>query len=161
MSCILPHMGGGGGPNWYWLKVGQGLLSLLQVRIKGECSYFFCFVTFFHFPFSPLSLSFICSTISPIFSLSLGDHTKWPTMVDVSLNPNQESGYLLKSGTVSVGQVAKRRIGFSRSTKDPFQLLLLLFEQDCLSLFPVHITSQTHFHMDEGLFEMLNPSHAE
>ena len=29
-------------PNWYWLTVGQGLLSLQQVRIEGECCYFFC-----------------------------------------------------------------------------------------------------------------------
>ena len=31
-----------GASNWYWLTVGQGLLS------------FFCFFTFIHFPFSPV-----------------------------------------------------------------------------------------------------------
>ena len=53
-------------PNWYWLTVGQNLLSLLQVRVEGECSNFFCFVTFFHLPLSPLSFSFISSAISSI-----------------------------------------------------------------------------------------------
>ena len=77
-----------GASSWYWLTVGQGLLSLQQVRVEGECFYFFCFLTFIHFPLSPLSLSFISLTISSLFSLSLGDDTKWPKRVDMSLNPN-------------------------------------------------------------------------
>ena len=36
----------------YWLTVGQGLLSLKQVKIKGGGGYFFCF-----FPFIPVPLS--------------------------------------------------------------------------------------------------------
>ena len=75
--------------NWYWLTVGQGLLPLQQVGVEGECFYFFCFFTFIHFPPSPLSLSFIpLLSLLSLFSLSLGDDTKWPTRVDVSLNPN-------------------------------------------------------------------------
>ena len=91
-----------GASNWDWLTVEQGLLSLQQVRVDGEWFYFFCFFIFIHFPLSPLSLSFISSTISsicllPVYGrwhkmthkgLSLGDHTKWSTRVDVSLNPN-------------------------------------------------------------------------
>ena len=50
--------------------VWQGLLSLQQVRVEGECFYFFCFFTFVHYPLFPLSLSFISSTISS-FSLLL------------------------------------------------------------------------------------------
>ena len=69
-----------GEPNWYWLTVGQGLPSLQQVRVEGECCYFFCSFTFFHFPFPSLSLS--------LFSLFKGDDTKWPTRVHVSLNHN-------------------------------------------------------------------------
>ena len=57
--------------NWYWLTVWQGLLSLQQARIEGECYYFFCFFTFFHFPLSSLALSFISSTISSISFLPL------------------------------------------------------------------------------------------
>ena len=38
-----------------WLTVGQGLLSLQQVRVDEEC-YFFCFFPFYHFPLSSLSL---------------------------------------------------------------------------------------------------------
>ena len=75
--------------NWDWLTVGQGLLFLQQVTVEGGgYFYFFCFFTSIHFPLSPLSLSFISSTISSISSLSLGDGTKWPTRVGVSLNPN-------------------------------------------------------------------------
>ena len=35
--------------NWYWLTVGQGLLSLQQVKVEGECFYFLSFFTFIHF----------------------------------------------------------------------------------------------------------------
>ena len=59
-----------GAPNWYWLTVGQGLLSLQQVRVEGGCCYFFCSFTFFHFPFTSLVLSFISSTISSSLFLS-------------------------------------------------------------------------------------------
>ena len=72
-------------PNWYWLTVGQGLLSLQQVRVEGEYCYFLCSFTFFHFPLSSLSLLLF---LLSLFSLSLGDDTKWLTRVDVSLNPN-------------------------------------------------------------------------
>ena len=41
---------------WDWLTVGQGLLSLQQVRVKGECYNFFCFFPFIHFPASPVPL---------------------------------------------------------------------------------------------------------
>ena len=60
LSCIT------GVSNWNWLTVGQGLLSLQQVRVEEEGFYFFCFFTFIHFPLSPLSLSFIFSTFSLI-----------------------------------------------------------------------------------------------
>ena len=66
VSCVT------GASNWYWLTVGQGLLSLQQVRVEGECFIFYCFLTFIQFPLSPLSLSFIASTVSSIsvFSFS-------------------------------------------------------------------------------------------
>ena len=65
-----------------------GLLSLQQVRVEGVC---------FFFP-SVSSLSFLflflpCPSLSSplllfLFSLSMGNDTKWPTRVDVSFNPN-------------------------------------------------------------------------
>ena len=55
-----------GASNWYWLTVGQGLLSLYWVRVEGECFYFFCFFTFIPVSLSSLSLSFISSTLSSI-----------------------------------------------------------------------------------------------
>ena len=53
------------GSNWYWLTVGQGLLSLQQVRVEGKCLYFFCFFTFIPVLLSSLALSFV-----PVPSLS-------------------------------------------------------------------------------------------
>ena len=59
---ILRHRG------VHWLTVGQGLLSLQQVRVEEGCFYFFCFFTVIFL--SPLSLSFISSTISSISLLT-------------------------------------------------------------------------------------------
>ena len=72
-----------GAPNWYWLTVGQGLLSLQQVRVE-ECCYFFCSFTFFHFPPSSLSLSFISSTIFSIFFLTFSG--RWHKMTHKGWN---------------------------------------------------------------------------
>ena len=48
VSCVT------GASICYLLTVGQGLLSLQQVRVEGECFHFFCFFTFIHFPLSPI-----------------------------------------------------------------------------------------------------------
>ena len=78
-----------GASNWYWLTVGQGLLSLQQVGVEGECCYFFCSLTLFHLPLIPYpSLSSSLLSLLSLFSLSLGDNTKWSTRVDMSLNTN-------------------------------------------------------------------------
>ena len=67
--------------------VWLGLLSLLLVRVEGECFYFFCFFTVIPIPLSSLFLSFISSTISSISFLPFsGRRQKWPTRADVSLN---------------------------------------------------------------------------
>ena len=72
--------------SWCWFTVGEGLLSLQQVRVEGEFFLFLLFLHFHSFSFHPCpSLS---SPLLSLFSLSLGDDTKWPTRVDVSLNPN-------------------------------------------------------------------------
>ena len=72
VSCILRHQGVQLILAYSWarpavLAAGMG---------RGGMFNFFCVFTFIHFPLSPLSLSFIVSTISSIFSLSLGDDTK-------------------------------------------------------------------------------------
>ena len=72
--------------NWYLLIVGQGLLSLQNVKVEGECFYFFCFFTFIHFSFSPVPLFHLLCCLLSLFSLSLGDNSKWPTGVDVSIH---------------------------------------------------------------------------
>ena len=84
VSCILLTEAS----SWYLLTDGQGLLSLQKVKVEEECFHFFCFFTFIHFPFSPVPLFHFLYCILSLFSLSLGDDTKWPTRADVSLNPN-------------------------------------------------------------------------
>ena len=86
------------------LQLGKACWSC-SIKVEGECFYFFCFFPFIPVPLSSLSISFISSAISflsfsapllsllSLFSLSLGDDTKWPTRVDVSLNPNTISQY--------------------------------------------------------------------
>ena len=67
-------------------------VTLVAGKGKGGCFYFFCFFTFIPFipvPLSSLSLTFISSTISSISFLPFSERRqKWPTRVDVSLNPN-------------------------------------------------------------------------
>ena len=72
---------------WYWLIVGQNLLSLQQVWVGvGDVFVSFVYSLSFIFLFRPcLSLS---SPLLSLFSLSLEDDKKWPTKVDVSLNHN-------------------------------------------------------------------------
>ena len=62
------------------------LAILVGGKGRGECFYFCYFFPFIPVPLSSLPFSFISSTISflPV-SLIL---TKWPTRVDVLLNPN-------------------------------------------------------------------------
>ena len=84
--CRISHVTGAS--NWYWLTVGQGLLSLQQERVEGECFNFFCcFIHSFFFLLYPSLSSPLLSLLS-FLSLSLGDDTKWPIRVGVSLNPN-------------------------------------------------------------------------
>ena len=84
--------------NWYWLTVGQGLLSLQQVWVEGECLISSVSSLSFIFLFLPCpSLSSSQLSLLSLFSLSLGDNTKWPTGVDVSLNPNTINQSIQKS----------------------------------------------------------------
>ena len=64
MSCILRHRGVQLIFAYSWARPA----ILAAGKSRGGCLYFFCFFTFIHYPLSPLSLSFISSTISS-FSL--------------------------------------------------------------------------------------------
>ena len=72
VSCIT------GVSNRDWLSVGQGLLSLQQVRVEGECFYLFCFLAFIHFALSPLSHSY------PLCYLCLSSPFLWETHLPFS-----------------------------------------------------------------------------
>ena len=82
-SCVT------GASNRYWLTVGQGMLFLQQVRVEGDV--FISSVSSLSFIFLLLPCPFLSSpllSLLSLFSLSLGNDTKWPTRVDGSLNPN-------------------------------------------------------------------------
>ena len=84
VSCILCHQG------IQLLLVYSWARPAILAEGKGRRGMFSfpLFLHFHSFPLSHLCLSFIFSTISSIFSLSLGGNTKWPTRVDVSLKPD-------------------------------------------------------------------------
>ena len=117
--------------SWYWLTVGQGLLSLQQVRVEEECFYFFFFFFFFFFHFRsvfsfftvPLfHLLYFLFLFSPplrettlpgfrVSPFSQGDDTKWPTMVFVSFNPNTINQSIVTfSGRTAASLNFKRRL---------------------------------------------------
>ena len=62
VSCILRHRGVQLILAYSWARPAV----LVAGKGRGEYFYFACFLTFIHFSLSPLSLSFICYTISSI-----------------------------------------------------------------------------------------------
>ena len=74
--------------SWVWLTVEQGLLSLQQYRVEEEFISALFSLSFIFLFLSCPSLSYPLLSFLYFFSLSLGDDTKWPTRVDVSLNSN-------------------------------------------------------------------------
>ena len=87
VSCILHHRRVQLILTYYysWTK------PAIFVAGKGRGG-MFLFLLFLHFhscsSFFPVSLFHLFYYLSSFFSLSLGDDLKWPTRVDVSLNPN-------------------------------------------------------------------------
>ena len=85
VSCILSHQGVQLKLAYSWarpaiLVAGKdrgGMFLFLLFHHFYSCSYFFL-VPLFH----------LFYYLFYLFSLSVGDDTKWPTRVDVSLNPN-------------------------------------------------------------------------
>ena len=86
VSCILLYWGVHLILAYSWAR----LAILVADKGREGMFYFIYFFTFIPVPLSSLSLSFISSPISSISFLliSLGDHTKCSTRVNVSLNPN-------------------------------------------------------------------------
>ena len=85
VSCVLRHRG-------VQLMLVYSLARLaILVAGKGRRECFISSVSHLSFLFLFLpcpSLSSPLLSLLSLFSLSLGDDTKWPTRVDVSLNPN-------------------------------------------------------------------------
>ena len=89
--CILRHRGVQLILAYSWARL------VILVTGKGEGNVFISSVSSLSFLFlflhSPSLSSPLLSLLS-LFSLSLGDDTKWPTRVDVSLNPNTINEYI-------------------------------------------------------------------
>ena len=85
VSCIICHRGVQLILAYSWAR------PAILVAGKGRGG-MFLFLLFLHFhscsSFFPVPLSSLRLSLLSLFSLSLGDDTKWPTRVDVSLNPN-------------------------------------------------------------------------
>ena len=93
----------------------------ILVAGKGRGGMFlFCLFTFIPVPLSSLSLSFISSSLLSVFSL-LGDDTKWPTRVDMSLNPSQSNPGLesFRLGSNGLFHVLIPPAGFTTPTVGP------------------------------------------
>ena len=83
VSCILHHWG-----IQLILAYSRSRPAILAAgKAREKIFLFLLFLYCYSFSLLPLSLSFFSSTISSI-SLSLEDNTKWPTRVDVSLDPS-------------------------------------------------------------------------
>ena len=68
-----------------WLTVGQGLLSFVAGKDRGG-NVFISSVSSLSFLFLILPCPALSYPLLCLFSLSLGDDTKWPTGVDMPLN---------------------------------------------------------------------------
>ena len=83
--CILHHRGVQLILAYSWAR------PAILVVGKGRGG-MFLFLLFLHFhscsSFFPVPLFHLLYSLLSLFSLSLGDDTKWPSRVDVSLNPN-------------------------------------------------------------------------
>ena len=99
VACILRHLG-----IQLILAYSRARPAILVAgKGRGGMFYFFCFFTFIPVPFSSLSLSFISSTIFfSLFFLSLGDNTKLPSRVDMSLSPNTINQLGLRSAQTNM-----------------------------------------------------------
>ena len=86
VSCIFCHRGVQLIFAYSWarpaiLVAGKGREVMFFISSVSSLSFLFLFLP------CP-SLSFLLLSLLSLFTLSLGDDTKWPTRVDVSLNPN-------------------------------------------------------------------------
>ena len=83
--CILHHWG-------VQLILAYGWASPAILVVGKGRGGMFLFLLFLHFhscsSFFPVPLFHLLYSLLSLFSLSLGDDTKWPSRVDVSLNPN-------------------------------------------------------------------------
>ena len=82
MSCILLHSG-----VQLILASSWARPAVLEAG-KGKGEMFISSVSSLSFLFLFFPCSSLTSLLLSFFSLSLGDDTKWPTRVEVSLNPN-------------------------------------------------------------------------
>ena len=107
-SCIIRHRGVQLILAYIWARPA----ILAAGKGRGGCFCSFCFSTFIHFPFYPVplfNLLYIVLSLLSLFSLSLGDDTKWPTRVYLPLNPNSIVVRMKKSCILTYPKCAQWR----------------------------------------------------
>ena len=125
----------------------------MQVRVVGQCLYFFCFSTFIPVPLSSLSFFFISSTLSYLFSPFLWKMT-------------QKDWHVIKPQHNQSEQDDVNDVSCTRMTTLPFLLLALspvvIFDSDlCPQLrrrwrgILLLGSSPIHHSMDELLWSLL------
>ena len=145
MSCILHHQGVHLILAYSWARPA----ILVAGKGKGEMFYFFCFFTFIPVPLSSLSLSFISSTISSLFSLSLGDKAQTAMQQHGEHDKAQQ-----KSGSSTASGLSSRCPGTilpldpARSGRES------VVDSACLSLtiiqFSAHVISISNTHSQQA-----------
>ena len=97
-----------------------------------SCSSFYPVPLFLLFlPYPAFSSPLLPVYLLSLFSLSLGDNTKWPTRVDMSLNPNTVNQSLWANSTWQIGDIFlifPQKTGFYNSCK----LSPLILETICM-----------------------------
>ena len=139
VSFILRHRGAQLILAYSWARPA----ILVAGKGRGDVFFLLLFLHSFLFLFLPCpSLSSPVLSLLSFFSLSLGDDTKWPTRVDVSLNPNSINSLSEKGSTLK--KKCRRSLVFRKAYKKSQKLrqlsqtLWLLDEQILTFEFPCH-----------------------
>ena len=126
-----------GRPTDIGLQLGKTCYPCKQVRVEGECFISSVSSLSFLFPFLPCpSLPSPLLSILSLFSLFLGDDTKWPTRVDVSLNPNSINQVWIGAKKYSTDTIKTRWKLSWGSTQ--FRLLGITFNVDLSKIIEVN-----------------------
>ena len=98
LSCILCQQGVQLVLAYSWARLAILVAGKSRGGRGGGKMFLFLLFTIIPIPLSSLSFAFISSALLSLFSLYLGEDTKWPTRVEVSLNPKTVNQFSLSVG---------------------------------------------------------------